>query len=548
MYQEGHPTREGGFQQLIAAMDRALAAASPLKLIIHDTNISVGDEAVYTGDPGSDNLAFVLFRDGLRELIFYPEIPQDELLLLVDAIANVDSIDRWDHDLVTTLWEADFLHIDYVVADPLMTGAEISTEIVDSLRNVVLRRLAQAEDAIAAMPERTLDTPSELANTPSPSDETALRRLLDSPPLDAETVRQMAADPCPLDDLYLFLTQLLPKAETPEAAAIMIGALVDEIAKMIKNADLETARHLINLVHDAAGANPAVVAAVEQADFRTPELARAVRLLLAQRSDVSGDREGGEEDGSCAQLLLTDPTLRPILLPVLLDLLADEEDRAVRRSLLAILTARRDLPSRFIVSHLDDHRWYVVRNMVQLLAVSPDARPDLHLRATVHHPDERVRKEVIRTLERMAAAGQDSSPLLRVFLRDSDSGVRTLAARIVGPSIGERGMREVLSLVERPDFSTRPESESEAVFSAIARLARAGLAVSTAVETLESLWQPQLWRKKSAALRTAALRTLGSIPGDEATRSLRRAAKSRDPRIRLLAEESLSRKRIPENE
>ena len=540
MYPEHHPTREGGFQQLVAATDRALAAAAPLRLVIEDTSIRVNDEVVYAGAPRSESLAYVLFRDGLRELLLYPGIRREELALLVDAIANVDSIDRWEHDLVTTLWEADFLHIDYSVADPLVSGAEISAEVVDSLRDVVLRRLAQAEEAVAAMSECMPGTPRGPEDTAGRASSDALRRLLESPLLDTETLQQMEADPCPLDNLYLFLARLLPTSETPEAAAVMIRALADEIGALIAGANLSAARDLITCVHEAAVGNPAVSVAIEHLDLHTAEMKDAVRLLVAQE----GGTGGHEEEQADAAFLLSDPVLRPMLLPILLDLLAGEEDRAVRRSLLTVLTARRDIPAQLIASHLDDHRWYVVRNMVQLLAASPDARPDPHLKTTVHYPDERVRKEVVRTLERMSAAGQDSSPLLRIFLRDPDSGVRTLAARVVGPQVGELGMREVLGLIARPDFASRAESEIEAILGAVARLARAGLVVPATLQTLESLWRPHLWRRKPAALRAAALRATGAIPGAEATASLQTAAKSRDAGTRLLAGELLSRRHV----
>ncbi len=54
-------------------------AASPARLVIGDTDIRLFDEAVYTGDPGTDNLAFILFRDGIRELLLYEGVSATSL-------------------------------------------------------------------------------------------------------------------------------------------------------------------------------------------------------------------------------------------------------------------------------------------------------------------------------------------------------------------------------------------------------------------------------------------------------------------------------------
>lgn len=532
MYPAGHRTLVAGFNQLTASAAGVLQLESPLRLAISDTTISLREEVVYAGGPNDGNLAFVLFRDGIRELVLYRGVERDELAMLVDMVAQVDAIDRWEHDLVTTMWEADFANIDYAVADSSAGQIEIDPGLVDLLRGVVLRRLAQAEEATD---DAGAETPPESAVSTAGApvaDDDPVQRLLDFLGSEANSVPLDAADPCPLEELRLFLASLLPLADSPETAHPLVRAVTAEIGRYMTAADGEAAHELVDRLRSSVRQNHVVADVIRQEDACAPELKEALHALLVARVAV----------GAAEEPLLDAPELRPLVVPVFLGLLREEEDRAVRRALLAALTAHRDLPAQRILEHLSDPRWYVVRNMVQLLAHSPDAYPVSRLEPAVQFPDPRVRKEVVRVVERMTAAGQETAPILRRFLRDEDPGVRTLAARVVGPEIGELGLALLLGQAAQPDFVSRQASETEAILEAVARLAQAGVGRPRGVSALDKLWRPRLWRRRPEAVRVQALKALAIVPGPEAEACLESAAGSREAVIRLAARELLRRR------
>ena len=544
MYPPAHPTVETGFQQLVAATSRMVEAASPARLIIGDTDIRLFDEAVYTGDPGTDNLAFILFRDGIRELLLYEGVERDELAQLVDALANVDAIERWDHDLVTVLWETDLPHIDYVVADPMVGGAQISADLIDSLRDGVLRRLTEAEQAseppvpgAGAVDAYGIDD----ATAPLPNEMQSLLALIEQPLPDLSTLRELDEDPCPLEELHVFLLPLLPQSRSTESAGLLVRSLTAVIGARIQSNDLVTARYLIAQLHRSAQGNAFVGNATQALDLTAPEYRHGIRELLTK-----GGAHGSTDPE--AHAILNDSVLRPVLLPTLIELLAHEADRNVRRSIISLLTAAHDIPVALLVPYLGDSHWYVVRNAIQLLAFSPDARPLVHLRQTAHYPDKRVRKEAVRTLGRMGAAGQEASILLRQFLRDSDAGVRTLAARMIGPEAGEAGVAELLLQLEHPDFPTRSVDEVEAVCDALARVANGKQVDTQVVSALHNLWRPRFWKKNPAAVRIAALKALAAMKDQKAASSLRAAAASKDGTIRPVARSLLAKKQAERGE
>lgn len=88
----------------------------------------------------------------------------------------------------------------------------------------------------------------------------------------------------------------------------------------------------------------------------------------------------------------------------LLDVLAEEEDRAHRALLLATLRRIVQGHSRPVVSRLSDARWFVVRNAVLLLASTGDTSVLPALERVARHPSPQVRREVPEAMSSIGGA------------------------------------------------------------------------------------------------------------------------------------------------
>jgi len=112
--------------------------------------------------------------------------------------------------------------------------------------------------------------------------------------------------------------------------------------------------------------------------------------------------------------------------PLLLELLADEERMPVRRRILALLTglARTRIP--LLAEHLADPRWYVARNVVTALAGTGDPALIPYMKTALRHPDLRVRKEALAALG--ALRTPDAIALLHDATRHPDPSTRAAAA------------------------------------------------------------------------------------------------------------------------
>ena len=131
--------------EAVAEVARLLRSAAgehgDLELVISTNRITLGDDAVYKSDARDANLAFELFRQGLRRLVFKPGLTDDEVDVFVRRFADSRDLEKVDEDFVSQLWRASLPGIQYVALDGFterlfMADEEFTTSfraIVDDL-------------------------------------------------------------------------------------------------------------------------------------------------------------------------------------------------------------------------------------------------------------------------------------------------------------------------------------------------------------------------------------------------------------------------------
>ena len=65
-----------------------------------------GEVAVYENENRSESLAFLFFKDGVREITFLPGIEGDEMERFLDVLQRARDLKPDADDLLTVLWEA----------------------------------------------------------------------------------------------------------------------------------------------------------------------------------------------------------------------------------------------------------------------------------------------------------------------------------------------------------------------------------------------------------------------------------------------------------
>jgi HEAT repeat protein len=129
---------------------------------------------------------------------------------------------------------------------------------------------------------------------------------------------------------------------------------------------------------------------------------------------------------------------------VLLDLLADEQDRQRRALLLGALRRIGPHHPGPVLSRLRDGRWFVVRNAVSILGSGRNPAVLPRLKEVATHPSAEVRREVPEAIAN--AGGAAGVPPLVELAVDGPPDVRRPAVTSLGTLVGREaadGLAEV---------------------------------------------------------------------------------------------------------
>jgi len=521
-YPVDHPVALQTLEVLTAALLGEVNTSGSITLEVEEDRLLYQGEQVYSYETSRDNVAFLMFRDGVRSLSFHSGLEEAEVRAFVDCLAHADDLINADHDLLTAFWEQDFGHIDYRAADPFLGGEVLKEGTVDALRETVLRRL----DEVALGGQDKGDSQVDLRPVASQAMDMGRLRLTRS---EVERTEREAADPG--NAFEAFAVVLLELAghrlghgsvreagwiSQDDALARSLGMVVDTY---MRGQDLDWIETVVARLR-VLEAGPGGTDGFSEAVMATGVSAQALKGL------IEGAGQGTTREAARVERLLL--AMRSWIIGPLLEVLADTEDRGARKVALDVLQAEGGVPAAHLEPLFLDPRWYVVRNAVQLAAGSRDPEMPVRLGRLGVHGDARVRREVMRTLDTLGSAG--GLQVLTRALVDEDPSVRILAVRALGRQGGRDHEVQVLAQIESRDFEGRTAEEMEAFLRAFAALAG-----DRAVPVLDRLWRRKRLLNRPLALRLAAVSALGSMPSPAADAVLTAAAASTEVQVQRTA-------------
>ncbi len=208
----------------------------------------------------------------------------------------------------------------------------------------------------------------------------------------------------------------------------------------------------------------------------------------------------------------------------LISVLAEEENRTHRARLVMLLKEMGSGSSRPFMKHLDDPRWYLVRNVVGILGDIGDSSVMPQLKGIARHHDPRVRREAVRTFMRFATP--ECEELIVGALSDEDRGVQMTAVGALATLKTTRCLGALIDIARRS--GTFGDLAAEIRCEAVRSLGR--INAKEALPVLEEILTRRgfLGHAEPTDLRVAAARALGSLSSSKAKKLLELARK--DPR------------------
>lgn len=249
---------------------------------------------------------------------------------------------------------------------------------------------------------------------------------------------------------------------------------------------------------------------------------------LSNRTLPAAQREEAAQDLLFFQGEVTAPLMNRLTL---------EPDAQARKILTETLVRQGSVALPVLLEHLQDERWYVVRNAVAILGDIRDPAATGPMKPILGHQDIRVRRETVRALTRIG--GQSATGVLLQLLEEEDADLCQQALLSLGAMKNPVAVPALLRLLAQDNGNRSFELRR----GAIKALGEIG-AVEAVVPLIEFLASKRFWRPaKHNELRAAAASALGDIGDATAIAPLEAASSERNETVARAAVQALKQLR-----
>jgi len=505
---------------------------------IGEYDFSFGGKILYDNQDLKASLAFRLYKDGLRELRFMEGVEEAEIWGLTDIITRIENINQLEDDLVTMIWEADFIHIGYLATDEFLDEMPaLIPENVDEFRkNLILKPVAHNVDYDLGDGEEEEEVDlyeilSRKENEPPTVD--ANRKLYFLTPDELERLRkEVEAETAPgaVFSIIDILFEILALEKEPEAyqdAVNVLGKLLDALltlGEFQKAADLLTRLHIILNTYQLANWQTIIIQHFIEGAGEPQRIARIGRIL------EKGKEAPLEEVGSYLS------HLRPNSIRPLMDVLGELNHSKARRVLCDVICELGKNSVEVITPFINDSRWYLVRNVIYILARIGKEQALPYILKGYNHREPRVRREAVQALG-LIGSSKAAGTLLRA-LQDEDSQIRSLAALNLAKVVKKESLDHLLGVVQSKEFYKRDKVEIKAFFDAIGVIGS-----DEATQPLQKLLEQRSWFEsgRKAEIRQGAANALAIIGTPGAKSILQSGTNSREQSVRQACQQAMER-------
>jgi HEAT repeat protein len=529
MYLPNNPVYQRAMQQVADAFGPVWGITGRLVLGIEEDQITWDEVPVYRQQPKSEGLAWQLYKDGLRRLTLLPGVESEEILrfLQVANSARMLPVDASD-DLLTLLWEQEFVLISYVFIEVLGDGMEFLQD--SDSRDEPLPPDAAKEEVAAAeeAPPGSDDARggnlgvvdlTDFDATPYFLHEAEIRLVQTE--LEEEyrrDIRQAA-----IDALLDILEGQRDSAVRKEAIALLDDILPVQLSTGGFRAVARIIRELRVISARAHGLDQELHGAVLSFEERlsTPE-------ILDQLFRVLGDMASRPAEEDVGEVLRE---LKPSALPAVLTQLGRITEASVRRVLEGSVESIARAQPHALAALLDNGPTDALVPAISLASRLGLSNLVPVIIARLKDGDEPIRMVAVRVLGEFGTPSAVAA--MELALADPDRGVRQMALTALVDRGGSGGMVAQLERLLFTDTDIDWErSERRAMYEAYGRLAGDG-----AITRLRGLLEPRglLRRREPAEIRACALFALGKVRTIDARMLVDRFTSDRDAVVRSAA-------------
>lgn len=530
LYDPNNPVYRRFVSNLSEALGRIWETQDSIQVLIEEDRFTWMGEEVYRNESRSDSLAFMFYRDGIRDVTFKAGFEESEIEALLEALHRTRNVGGEGEDLVTMLWDMDMSHFSYSAIEVGGEGPGMDLSTLGELSDFDASALLEEE--LGEEADGTEDDDSD------DSDETA-RDAPDAVRTEDFNPTLYALDPGEQE----FLRAELQKEMDRDLRGQVLNALFDRLeepGRPERQAEImDVLRSLLPnfLSRGAIGEAARVIQEVGEIQARPGVLSPDVESMIEGLKDDLSAPEAVEEliraleDGSISpdaeELSSLLQYLRPPALTALLKGAEETRDPSTAGVLLRAIQWMAEGDPEVVIRLLSAEDPSVLSGAIRLVGEMKIAEAGSALVRLLEHGPRQVRKVVVET-----AATVPSSVLaeaLRRLLRDEDRELRVTVAKVLGDMEYAPAAEDFRAMIDDRRFRDADVSEKVVVFEAFGLVAG-----SEGVAFLDRMLNGRglLGRREPPEMRAGAALGLGKIGGAEASAALGRASRDDDPVVR----------------
>ena len=533
LYDENNPVYQRFVNGLQTEFEDLWEWLDRLAIQVEEERFLWTDAEVYRSESRSDSLAFLFYKDGVREIVFKPGIEDGELKRLLSVIQRARNLRPESDDLLTILWDEDLEHFDYHYVDVLAEGVELPEPgggaDQESLQQALQEERPGEEEAEAEEGEEAGAAPPSGAVSTEDFNPT----LYSLDPTELSQLRKEVEEEMNRDLRRAVLAALFDRLEEPsnrERQTRVLQIFRTLLPNLLSRGALRPAAavlHELNSLRKVEGIldEPRVEEAEKLLDdVSAPE---AIREMVRALRDGSID-----PDSRSLGVFLR--FLKPEALPTLLWAAETEDDEEIQRVLREAVRSLAEKHRGALIRLLSDDDPLVVAGAARLAGSIGVEKAATRLASLLRHEEPTVRLAAVEAAVSLKASSAASA--LEAALEDSDREVRIAAARALGALRYTPASAHFRKLLKGKALRKRDVTEMIAFFESYGDLGD-----PQAVSLLNDLLNGSgfLGRKESEDIRACAALALGRVGTAEAQRALEAAQKQDEPVVRSAVSRAL---------
>ena len=541
IYPSNNPLPKEFRNKLYKGLSEFLEAHDELNLEIKPSQLLYAGKAVYQDGEKEGGIAYILHKDGVRELAFLKGLEFEEVENLLEVMHNCFKSPDSEEDLVTLLWERDLNHVKYLVVDDLLDVDVPSAEDVPDdwdFDQLFHSEVSFGEEG-QVVPK--IDHPDLTQKYREDQLKQLLKGLKEFSPEEVNSIQktlELNSRYRSLEQFLSILVEILLTENDPSELGQLMDNLERVLRTLVSMADFHSASKILRELNrfvismrDSAG--PKHPLAEEKAQRATGMIERAGdRENLMRMSQVLNDRDVTELSPAGGYL----SSLHWSSIPAVVGMLRDLKTFPARRMVCDVLAEKAKDHLELLGEGICDPAWYVVRNVAKIIGTIGCRDGVKLLKQIVKHRDRRVRKEVVASLIRIS--GSQAGNLLVSFLDDEDKGIRILASRGLAQRKEQEALPALEEIISHDQFKYESPEEKKSMLESFA-----GIAGNQGVPFLVRTVKRRSWvkRDKHNETRIFAIGALSQIDSPEAKEAISRLAKRRNKVVRQSCRNALRR-------